>query len=192
MITPAGCISLAQEYLRATLGDSPTFRQWCGAVAQVQAQGLTDPDAVAAAEQAAALARIYHEALPAPAVNTTYSLAEWAALRPYAVVSLDQHNGLRKVHAATSNNYGFFDTGRLWLLLAAAPGEGMSEAAADFAFKNAVGQILDDLCGLAGLPGYIAAESITLVTWGRNTHEDAAGSGEELIAVLSIEWGPRQ
>jgi hypothetical protein len=172
---PAGCISLVQNTLRTTLADSTNFRTLVGA-----------------SDQAGALARIYQESLPAPAAGATYSLTDWTTLRPYAIVATDQHNGIRKSHVSTSAGFDFLDSGRLWLLLAQAPAAGVTAAEADLRWKNAVGSIMDELCGKAGQPGYLAIEAIELALWGRNTHEDAAGEGEEQIAILSIEWGNAQ
>lgn len=128
MPDPAGILSLCQETLKNTLGDSDTFRTLCGA-----------------ADRAGALARIHHERLPAPDNGEEYSAEELQDLWPNAVVSTDIAEGFfLAADSATSYQGG----GTLWLMIARILPQG-DDAAIDRQFKNWVGAIIEDLCALA-------------------------------------------
>jgi len=176
-VTAAGNLSLAQECLRTTLADATAFRTFAGA-----------------ADRAAALLRIHHDVLPPPAAAApAYTLAEWAAHRPYAIVAGEQTGGYSVRHATGGASFGFEESGHLWLLLGAAPdSDYTADADQDAAFRNAVGEIIGGLMDLAGLAGYLAIETIAVAAIGRNLPDDAPGCGEEMLCILGITWGTAQ
>jgi len=146
MTTPAGCLSLAEENLRLTLADATAFRTWCGA-----------------ADQAAALARIYREGLPAPQHGDNYTAEELSLYRPYAVVFTLEQAGLTKTLDSISAHYEFAAQGRLKLrLYQNCPGGFNDQPTSDanIQWKNSIGQIIDGLCDLAGQAGYLACSEI--------------------------------
>jgi hypothetical protein len=143
MTTPAGSLSLAQDHLRTMLADAAAFRTWCSA-----------------ADQAAALAKIFHEGLPKPANGETHTRAELENYRPYAVIFTDDQNGFSRNLDAEGS---FEASGRLKLrLYQTADDDAGDEPTSDanLRFKNAVGAILDDLCAAVATAGYLAFERI--------------------------------
>jgi hypothetical protein len=171
----AGSMSLAQENLRTILAACATFRTLVGA-----------------ADAAAALPRIHHEFLTAPAADT-YTADEMAGLRPYAIVSTDPACGFERVSHALGS---FSSRGRLILILArsvpvAAQGQpAIGQAEADLLWRNTVGQIMDELATLSsGTAGYLSIEGIRVAMGpGRYTDQRDPAVGEEMGAVLLITW----
>jgi hypothetical protein len=148
MTTPAGCLSLAQENLRVTLADAAAFRTWCGA-----------------ADRAAALLRIYHEGLPAPQTGDTFTREELQQYRPYAVVFTQEQAGLTKTLDSIGTHYQFAAQGRLKVRLYQNCPAGFRDqptSDANLEWKNTVGAIIDDLCELAGQPGYLSFDEIRI------------------------------
>lgn len=147
MTEPAGSLSLSQSYLRAMLSECAAFQTW-----------------VSAANATEALASIYYEGLPDPAdKNVGYTRDELESVRPYAVIFLDEEEGFLKSHIATGSSYDFEDHGRLKLRLEQdAPDDVGDEPNSDanLRWKNVIGQIIDDLCGLAGTAGNLAFTEI--------------------------------
>ncbi len=150
MPDPAGCLSLAQAALETTLADCAAFR------------ALTDP----AMDQAGALARIYQEGLPRPASGRTHTLAEFTTYRPYAIIWTDPERGfIATAEAASADGTDFLDAGRLILEIErtatdVANDEPSSED--NLTWRNAIGQVIDNLKGLAGQGGYLCITSIEL------------------------------
>ncbi len=176
MTAPAGSISLAQEHLRTMLADCDAFRTWAGA-----------------ADQAEALERIHHEGLPAPANHAdVFTLAELQAYRPYAVVYTGEENGFSRTLDAAGGDFSFASSGQLKLrLYQDAPESCGDEPSSDanLQFKNAIGQILDDLCELAGQPGYLAFNQITLDNGPYWAHPNSAPTEGVWQGVeIGIQW----
>ena len=172
MTAPLGSIALAQEYLRTTLADCTSFRTWVGAVNQAQA-----------------LARIHHEALPPPITGSEHTLEELRAYRPCALIWTDVDNGFaRRVVSVDSS----IDSGSLGLRLAQDVGEEISHLHAEVyqRFINSVGQIVDELVGLAGLAGYLAMTSLELKSGPFRSHPDEYETvGDIQFCDLRITWG---
>lgn len=177
MTEPAGCISLAQHYLRQMLADTAAVRTWL------------DVD-----NQAAALLKIHHEGLPPPADNAAeHTRAELVGYRPYIVVFTGEDNGLTLSHDAGGPAFEYAESGRLTVrLYQNCPDGHGSEPSSDanLQFKNSVGLIIDGLAAKSGGAGYLAIERLTLSDgpyWG---HPDLAPSqGIWQGADLAIEWG---
>jgi hypothetical protein len=172
----AGSLSLAQEYLRATLADCPTF------------QSLTS-----AADATAALLRIHHEGLPAPKDGCEHTKEEMIALRPCAVVYTEERNGFSKT---VDSCEGSTAAGRLKLRLYRSC-ESVSTVVdsptseENLAWKNICGQIIDELCqrAAAGKPGHLAFRKITIdygPYW--NGRELAETQGYWQGMELGIDW----
>jgi len=177
MPDPAGCLSLAQEALRETLS-------YCAAF-----QGLTDP----ARTQQEALAAIYHEGLPKPANSIHHTQAELIAYRPFAIVYFDPDRGFQANADATSQSgYDFGDTGRLFLELERNASDVVNDEPSsedNLTWRNAVGQIIDDLKELAGQPGYLAIVQIELVEGIAWNHKSLAPTlGVYQFAKLAITY----
>jgi len=173
MTAPAGSISLAQEYLRTSLADVTAFRTWCGA-----------------ADQAAALARIHHEGLPAPRDKHAHTIEELRDYRPYAIVFTAEQNGFRL--DVVDGDLDYTAAGGLILRLfqdAAEVFDDEPSAEANLTFRNAVGEIIDGLGDLAGQAGYLAFNSLVLedpLSWTAKKY--VPGYGVVQRAQLRLDW----
>ena len=175
MPDPAGGISLAQQYLKATLADVTAFRTWCGA-----------------ADQAAALARIHHEGLPRPENGHTHTRAELEDYRPYAVIYTAEQQGYTRQFVAADDSFDFDASGRLICVLYQNCGEINGDdpsADSNLTFRNSVGLIIDGLCDLAGQAGYLGFWRIVLdepVCWPAKELIPATGLWQR--AAFSVDW----
>ncbi len=171
MTSPAGCLSLAQEYLRATLAASSN---WQAAVGAQDADG--------------ALGRIYHEGLPAPSDRKAYTLQELMGLRPYAVVWTAEESGFTRSYESSDS---FDDSGQLRIRIERNSPDNLNDeptSDANVQFRNLIGQIIDDLCDLRGGAGYLAFLTITLQEWHRSDPVDAETWGVTQGALILVEW----
>lgn len=171
----AGSITLAEEDLRNTLAAAVAFREF-----------------VAVEDEEAALARIYVDALPPPTNNRdVYSADELAALRPYALVWTDPDDGFTRQQSAGGYAFHFRDTGRLHVEFVADVAEADLEdaATAQRKFKNALGEILDNLAELAGQPGYLTATGFKLMGPVEIHPDTETGEGPGHWGKLIIDWG---
>lgn len=169
----AGSLSLAQENLRVTLAACAKFQTWVGA-----------------ASAAAALASIHHDGLPAPAdAKKGYTLAELQGYRPFAIVYTQEQGGYSRQIAAVRT---YRDGGRLKLRLeqdvpALLAGD---IASADVAWKDTIGQIIDQMAALAGVAPYLDIRQITVDDGPYRNHPDtAADQGDAQGIELGITWG---
>lgn len=174
MTTPAGCLSLAQEYLRQTLAACATFQTLCNL-----------DNAAHAAE------RIYHEGLPEPGEGDTHTLQELQSLRPYAIVYTAEESGFTRTYEATGTRFEFDDHGRLMIRLERDSPDNANDqptTPANLDWRNVIGEIIDDLCKLAGTPGYLACQTIGLVefNWSQQTVAKTLGIYQE--ALLLVQW----
>jgi hypothetical protein len=179
MTAAAGTVSLAQDYLATMLADCPTWRTWVGAD-----------------DRPKALGHIYIEELPPPPNRgAEYAGNQLVALRPFALISTDETDGLERARVGVNDDggYSFDERGRLRILIEdnVAEADADDAAAADRTFKNALGQVLDELCGLAGKAGYVALTRVRLAFGPvRAAEELVAEQGDHIWAVLALEWGP--
>ena len=177
MPSPAGCLSLPQAALETILADCTAFR------------ALTDP----AMDQAGALARIYQEGLPKPASGRIHTLAEFTAYRPYAIIWTDPERGfIATGEASSSDGTDFIDAGRLILEIertATDPAYDEPSSADNLLWRNAVGQIIDDLKRLAGQGGYLCITSIEVEEGTYWNHPSLANTHGVYQGVkLAITW----
>jgi len=177
MTEPAGCISLAQEALRKTLGDSATFRTWVGG----------------AADRAAAMEHIFHEGLPEPDGEAdAFEQQELVAQRPFVIVWTAETEGLVKDVEAGGDRFYFGDGGKLLMRLEQNAADNQPASTANLQFKNTIGQIMDELAAMAGLSGngdYLAFKRIALAEgpfWTPPGAVEAQGLWQ--AAVLRVEW----
>lgn len=172
LTSPTGAISRIEQTLAMTLADAPAFRTWCGA-----------------ADQTAALARIYFGALPPPAAGgEEYTLAELVAYRPFALVFCKHGN---RAFKASGQRYSYSQGGLLQVLLEqATPTAALLDAQeAERLWNNTVGSIVDDVCTLAGQGGYLA---ICDLDWGepiRSHPDDVPAIGDAQQFWLQFHYG---
>ena len=176
MTAPHGCISKAQEFLRTTIANSATFQTLVGA-----------------GDAATALASIYHEALPPPAGNATEpALAELQCYRPVACGwTNEEEGGCIKSLQSISTRSDFREAGQLFAFSEEDVPIGIANdpSEVDLQFKNTVGQIIDDVCLLAGQAGYLAFNQIASSGPFR-THENAVKTeGDAQSMLLRFDWG---
>lgn len=174
MTAPVGAITTVEAMLGGTLSNCAAFQTFVGA-----------------ADAAEALLRIHYAALPAPADGQQYTAAELAALRPFALIWTSEREGFeRRRIAVGTDGFEFGESGRLQLeLVRTVPTLGADEPAlVEREFLNAIGQIIDNLCTLAGQGGYLAIERLSLdEAW--RTHPDLANEiGDETGARLAAQW----
>jgi len=176
MTEPAGCISLAQEALRKTLGDSDTLRSWVGA-----------------ADRAAAMEHIFHEGLPEPDGKAdAYEQQELVALRPFVIVWTAETEGLVKDLEAGGDKFYFGDGGQLLLRFEQNASGNQPASVANLTFKNSLGRIMDELGALAGLSNngdYLACKRIVLAEgpfWTPAGEVEAQGIWQ--AAILRVSW----
>lgn len=172
MTAPAGCMSLAQEYLRITLANSATF--------QALVEHVDDVDSTKES--------IYHEGLPAPADGDAYTAAELEAYRPYAVVSTREEQGFGKRRDALG---AFVDSGFLMLEIVRTSPEDLLDdrAELDLTWRNIIGQILDELEALAGTAGMLDIKALNLVAGPDRMHPDPAeAQGDTQFATVEVHW----
>lgn len=173
MTVAAGPISLAREYLRATLADVTAFRTWVGADTQ-----------------ALALARIHTTDLPPPETRNTYSREELEALRPYAIVHT---SGYRTDFTAIGSHHEYIDSGTLILRLQEnVPVEiAGNDPEISERWENTLGQIIDGLWGLAGsAAGYSRITAIRMPESYIRAHKTLhATQGDFVVVDLEVDWG---
>ena len=148
-------MKLAATNFRMLLADVPAFRTWVGA-----------------ADQAAALARIYDSG----ADEGSYS-------RPFVLVGTADDVASHRVAGGAQDDHGEIET--LFVLFEDDTTGGAEPALR--AFLNGVGGILSGIQTLAGKPGYLAVRSIRLVEGPRRSDDDE--SGDYYQALFAVEWG---
>lgn len=175
MADPAGSLSLAKKHLIDTLANVAAFQSFVGA-----------------ADATEALARIYRAALPPPADNAeSYSPAELANYRAYALVWTDEEEGFQRVAVARSDHHDANESGRFTLrLVRTIPAEIVGDPdECELTFDNAIGQIIDGLFELAGLSGYLAIDTIAISGGPFVNHPDIMPTqGDHQSVELGIDW----
>jgi len=170
-----GPSSLAAQYLRLSLA----------ACASWQA-------AVNAANAADALNRIYKNGLPRPANRIAHTRGELQGYRPYALVFTAERAGITKREEAMGDHIEYSDSGRLMLrIVRESPDSAGDEPTHDAnrTFKNLLGEVIDELCDLAGQGGYLAITTITLLAgpfWPPRDLIETEGLWQS--ADLLVEW----
>jgi len=175
MTAPAGTLSLAEQHFRLTLAASASWQAECN---------VSTP--------ALALQRIHCDGLPKPGNGESHTLGELQGYRPYALVYTAERQGFMKRTDAVSSHFEFQASGSLNLsIIRESPDSAGDEPTADAnqSFRNLIGKIIDELCDLAGVAGYLAFHTIKLV-------EGPYWPEPELIPVqglwqaadLTIDW----
>lgn len=175
MTAPAGSLMLAQDNARKTLGDVTAFRTWAGA-----------------ANQAEALARIYHDGLPPPADREAYTKDELELYRPCALIWTDPDNGFSTEILSTSgDSFDAVAFGKIVISLEENVPADIADdlAEVDIRFKNSVGQIVDGLWDLFGKAGYLACLKMDLDGPQRVRPDNEPDQGDWMIAILTLHWG---
>ena len=170
-----GPISRADTLLAASLAACARWQSMVGAVAAP-----------------AALARIHFGALPPPdARRQEYSLAELAALRPFAIVFADEDTTLTLRHKSTGTRRRFHDEGLVKFYIERdVPAElALDPAELDRRFKNDAGVLMQELCALAGLAGYLAINEITGRGPLRSDKDEVTGKGDYQHFYFDVQWG---
>jgi hypothetical protein len=182
--TPTGVLSEPLKVLRDTLADCTQFRTWCGA-----------------ADQAAALAKIYYCDAPAPTTAAdALTAAQWETYRPFAVVDFELRGGNTFQHRATSaGSWDYLQSGTMWIHLEEDydPTDDQDEAFVQM--MNSVGKILqrkssDDasfkgLFDLAGTGPYLSTTQCIVYGPYRADEDERTAFGDFLGVDLEINWG---
>lgn len=176
LATPVGRLTIAEENGRLMLADAAAFRTWCNA-----------------STQAEALARIHPDAIPGPGSAREFTLEELRAARPYAILNIDPEGGyVREAHARESDGtYNTEDSGRVDIRFEQdVPPKRAHDLQGLFRdVKNSMGQIIDDMIGLAGRAVYLNV--IHYVAFGPyrsqvNMHET---QGDVIMFRFVLTWG---
>jgi hypothetical protein len=172
-VVPAGSLSLNEQLLRNTLAASATFQTLVGATSA-----------------AGALTNIHYEGLPPPA-GDEYTDVELAEYHPFAFVSAAVPQGFQARADAVGIGKWFSQSGTLWVHLRRfVPSDLLvDKAQADLDWTNILGQIIDELCELAGRSEYLDFHTITLVGWWRNPRDEYATQGQIQAADIELAWG---
>lgn len=175
-----GCLTLPEKYLAAMLADCPSFQAFVGV------------DALSATPASDALAKIYFDAMPPPAAYPdAYTLAESQALRPCALIWLDQSDGYYLGDDAVSSGLtDFTEGGRLclqfdWLASAALWAD---EQVLFRTFKNTIGTILNEMIERPGTPGFLAVRNVKLTQLARIHDKEVTSQGYLISAWFSLGW----
>ena len=175
MVTPAGPISLAEDYLADTLAAVSAFQTLVGAASAAEAKES-----------------IYNDALPAPAADGgEYTLAELQDYHPYALVETDPEGGYQMDFASIGGDgtHEYRDSGKLILRIVRLIDTAGEIEDDERTFKNTIGQILDGLWGLAGQAGYLAITAIRVVGWHRFHPNDEPALGDAQGVKVEVHWG---
>ncbi len=172
-MTASGRLSLPPEYLRDQLADCPAWQALCAAADAIQARAKT-----------------HRDRLPPPANGHSYTAAELADYRPYAVIYTAPERGFRMDRAALGT---YLDSGAVLLEIERdVPLEySDDEAGANVDFENRLGAIFEELVARADTGDFLAVRSIELVEIVRGEEEfEQAGKGPFQLAVALCQWGP--
>lgn len=157
-----------QDLLATTLSESVAFQ-----------------DFVSAANAAAALAKVYHDVMPAPA-GDRYTEVELAALRPSALIYTERYED---VYDATDTCWRA--SGRLVCKLRRTTPSTGTDSELDIDFREIAGEIIQDLKDVCETAGRLQSRAILAEGPFRShpTEQKAAGDYQEF--ELTIDWGLR-
>lgn len=185
LATAAGPLAKNEDLIANTLADCAKFQDYLGV-----------------ASKAAALAKIYFSALDPPSGDSEYhTRAELEALRPFAILWLDEEAGLDLRFTAMGGGGGYEmlpAQGLCIVRLEKTVGSGTPEEE-DRAAKNEVGLICrsgdSDNPGLverSGTPGYAALRGIRVFGPWRTPEDQVQHDGDFFAARLELEFGVGQ
>jgi hypothetical protein len=186
-VNPVGPMSNALELARSHLAACASYQAFLG----VSGAGAA----------AAAIAKTYLAALPAPTDGKEYTRAELEETRrPFGIFYTSSAGGYR---VRMSARYAQSESGRLFLELEttipaayrstpqADPIDLTVDAEqADRWILNQIGSIVSEFMGLAGQPGYLDAQSVMVMMGpSRERDEDKPTRGCYYWTLLEIGWG---
>lgn len=168
-------IQTTQEYMRQTLAASVAF------------QSLVDAD-----NAAEALARIYHDELPAP-TSDSHTLVEITALRPCAVVYTQVgQGGWRADRDAMGDGCWNYSGVIVVVLMRNVPeADRYDLAKVDTDFRTIAGNVVTDLIALNETAGYLTMDRIDAMGPYRTPMQDLESVGDAQSYELVIGWGSR-
>ena len=170
IMTAVGPISLAKQYLRNTIAGTATFQTATGT-----------------ASEAAALAHVYDEEIPAK--DGDYSAAELINLRPFAIVESLNENSFKMVRTSRGVGSNFRDSGSLAIYYEANVDDELSFNENKLAFINTIGALILDISDLAGQSGYLDINNLELKQFGFCHEDDIPKQGDHMMAMMMIDWG---
>lgn len=167
-------IQTAQDLLRTTLSHSAAMQSFLGA-----------------GNQAAALARIYNDALP-PGAGDKYTVAELEALRPCVIVSTERWRSLRQ---AAGDSVGDVDCwsaeGQLRVgVYRTVPSNIATDLSqVDTTMRTLAATIAVDLINMSEQAGRLACTGIHFDGPFRVAPNELKNHGDEQSFILSVDWG---
>jgi len=175
-------------------GDDGGLAPPLAALVELLANSSTFQTLVGVANATAAKQSIHRQGLPKPADGRRHTREELEDYRPYAVVYTDPEDGYQAVaDGVNSDGFAFWETGDLVLRIErdATDEDGDEPTSEDNEnWHTTVGQIIDDLKGLAGQGGYLAATAIRLIngiSW--NAPNTVHATGLFQSATIAVSWG---
>jgi len=173
-VTPSGVISIPMQLARALLADCQAFRD------------LLTPSM----DQAAALARIHYNGLPAPD-GDEYTLADLTALRPFAIVSHNPNHGFRtEVNGVSGDTWDWEERGKLLVKIERTALEVVNKLPSYDSFldfQNAIGGIIGNCYDLVGGEDYLGVTAISILLGPYGVGEDDS-PGEGVWEAVELEF----
>ena len=165
----------AEDYLRVSLAACAAWQSECGA-----------------ADAAEALEHVYIDGLPNPAKGAAHTRGELEGLRPYALVFMPERDPYTARTDAVSDHFEFQGSGQLTLRIVRSSPDQVGDSPshdANQTFKNLIATVIDQLCDLAGVAGYLAFHTISVVSgpyWPDKADIETWGLFQE-IDIL-VQW----
>jgi hypothetical protein len=177
MTLPAasGPITRAETLLAASLAACAPWQALCGA-----------------GSAAAALERIYFDALPPPPHRADrYTREQLEALRPFILIYSDEETTIHLAHVATGTMRRFHPDGvlKFYVERNVPAEEAHDPALGDRAFKNFAGQLALALCNLSGQANYLAIDDLTGNGPLRALDEHIPTRGDFQQFHFAVTWG---
>jgi hypothetical protein len=147
--------------------------------------------------EAQALARIYHHALPPPANGREHTLAEMSALRPFALIWTEGVDGLEVFRDTAGTDWAPRSSGHLVVCFEQnVPTEDLDDPSkVERDFETFVGLVIGSgdgtepgLYELSGIPGELPATRIVYRGSARTPQEEIQSIGDAQRAWLDIYW----
>ena len=185
MTAALGPMSIALETARSQLAACASYQAFCNV----------------SGDSAAAVAKTYLAALPAPANQVEYTPAEWeSTLRPFGMIYTASAGGYRLTRSAL---YAFREDGRLFIELEITvpsvyqPDQNVPAVdltvdleAADRWILNQIGQIAAEFMSKSGQAGMLDVSSLTVMMGpSRERHEEPLANGYYYWTLLEIAYG---
>jgi len=158
------------SYLRVLLADVTAVRTWFGA-----------------ANQAAALAKIYYEALPEPTDGEQHTKAELLTYRPFAIVGLAEEAGAMARKVATGTYTRDF-AAIMHIEDDIASGDTDDPNEAWVKFLNNFEAALDGMIALADTSTYIKGIQFEVVGVTRSHRKQSAAEGPHYWGEILVSW----